>query len=401
MNKKLDKYIEKRDFEKTTEPKGKAEESKEALRFVVQHHMARAEHYDFRLEWEGVLLSWAVPKGPSYDTHDKRLAVKVEDHPIDYRNFEGPIPEGEYGGGTVMLWDEGFWEPIVDVEKGLEKGELKLTLKGKRLKGNWVLVKWKAKSDKKKDNWILIKEKDEYVQDNDGISEYNTSIRTGRTMLEIKEGKDERFLKNPFKKTNVQLATLVDSMPKGEDWIYEVKYDGYRIMAYIENNSINLMTRNHNDYINQFSAISSSLLDFAQGRSMVLDGEMVVLDESGKTDFGALQNYLKHPNKQQLTYIVFDILALDGKDLRELPLIQRKNILQSLMKNAPSELHYSNYVNGEEGSIFQAACESNLEGIVGKKTDSTYSGNRDGSWIKIKCDNRQEFVIGGYTVTKY
>ena len=151
MNNKLDKYVQKRDFHKTTEPKGKEEESKETLRFVVQHHMARAEHYDFRLEWEGVLLSWAVPKGPSHNTHDKRLAVKVEDHPMDYRNFEGTIPEEEYGGGTVMIWDEGYWEPLVDVEEGLKKGELKLTLKGRRLKGNWVLIKWKAKSDKKKD----------------------------------------------------------------------------------------------------------------------------------------------------------------------------------------------------------------------------------------------------------
>ena len=399
MNNKLDKYVQKRDFHKTTEPKGKEEESKETLRFVVQHHMARAEHYDFRLEWEGVLLSWAVPKGPSYNTHDKRLAIKVEDHPMDYRNFEGTIPEEEYGGGTVMIWDEGYWEPLVDVEEGLKKGELKLTLKGRRLKGNWVLIKWKAKSDKKKDNWILIKEKDEYVQDNDGISEYNTSIRTGRTMLEIKEGKDEKLSKNPFNKTNVQLATLVDTMPKGEDWIYEVKYDGYRIIAYVENNSVNLMTRNHNEYNDRFSTIASSIIDFAQGRSMILDGEIVVLDESGRTDFGALQNYLKHPNNKNLTYIVFDILALDGKDLRELPLIQRKKILSTLMKDAPVELHYSNYVNGEEGDIFKAACESNLEGIIGKKIDSTYNGNRDGSWVKLKCDKRQEFVIGGYTVT--
>lgn len=185
MNRSLDKYNEKRDFEKTTEPKGKRKGSNEKLRFVVQHHRATRDHYDFRLEWKGTLLSWAVPKGPSFNTKDKRLAVRVEDHPFDYRNFEGTIPKGQYGGGTVMIWDEGFWEPLVDVEEGLDQGQLKFTLKGHRLKGNWALIKWKSKSDDKKSNWLLIKEKDEYARDNDGISEFDTSIRSGLTMEEI------------------------------------------------------------------------------------------------------------------------------------------------------------------------------------------------------------------------
>lgn len=193
MDEKLNKYIEKRDFRKTLEPKGKIKESKNGLRFVVQHHKARADHYDFRLEWKGVLLSWAVPKGPSFDTHDKRLAIKVEDHPLDYRNFEGTIPKGEYGGGTVMLWDEGYWEPIIDVEEGLNKGELKFILHGTRLKGKWALIKWKSKSTKDKDNWLLIKGKDEYVSIDNDISRFNTSIRTKRTMLEIEEGKDKKL----------------------------------------------------------------------------------------------------------------------------------------------------------------------------------------------------------------
>lgn len=398
MTDKLNEYKEKRDFQKTSEPKGKTKESKDALRFVVQHHMARAEHYDFRLEWEGVLLSWAVPKGPSYDTHDKRLAVKVEDHPLDYRNFEGTIPKGEYGGGTVMLWDEGFWEPVGDVDSGLKKGEIKFILSGKRLKGKWTLIKWKAKSTKDKDNWLLIKEKDEYASDEKNILKLDTSIRSSRTMVEIEGGKEAKVSKNPFNKVKVQLATLVDKMPKEKDWIYEVKYDGFRIIAFVEEDEARLMTRNENDYKKQFARISSTLVDFALGRSMVLDGEVVVLNESGKTDFQGLQNYLKHNNNKDLTYIVFDILALDGEDLRDKPLKERKEILKNLMEDAPPELHFSNYIKGEE-DIFKAACDSGLEGIICKKLNSIYSGSRDDSWLKLKCENRQEFVIGGYTLT--
>ena len=182
MTTKLKEYNKKRDFENTFEPEGKTEVSGIGLRFVVQHHMARRDHYDLRLEWNGVLLSWAVPKGPSYDTHDKRLAVKVEDHPMEYRHFEGTIPKGQYGGGAVMLWDEGFWEPYGNVEEGLIKGELKFVLKGLRLKGKWTLIRWNAKSSETKDNWLLLKERDEYVKVTDGISEYTTSVRTGRNM---------------------------------------------------------------------------------------------------------------------------------------------------------------------------------------------------------------------------
>ena len=229
MNDKLNEYAKKRDFNITSEPEGKTKESKEGLRFVVQHHIARAEHYDFRLEWEGAMLSWAVPKGPSFDTRDRRLAVKVEDHPLDYRNFEGTIPKGEYGGGTVMIWDEGFWEPLNDVTEGLIKGELKFHLNGKRLKGNWTLIRWKAKSDQKKENWLLIKEKDEHFKDHDGIAEFDTSIRTGRTMPEIEENKQGALSKNPFDKGEAQLAALVDKMPEGDDWIYEVKFTRSRL----------------------------------------------------------------------------------------------------------------------------------------------------------------------------
>lgn len=399
MAAKLNEYNQKRNFERTLEPEGSTENSGVGLRFAVQHHMARREHYDLRLEWGGVLLSWAVPKGPSYDTHDKRLAVKVEDHPLEYRNFEGTIPKGEYGGGVVMLWDEGLWEPKSDVEEGLLKGELKLVLKGRRLKGKWALVRWKAKSGEKTDNWLLLKEKDEYVKDSDGIKEFITSIRTGRTMAEIEAGESEKITKNPFSTADVQLAKLISKAPEGEDWLYELKYDGFRIMAFVEGSIVRLITRNGNDYIRRFQAVESSLIEWASGRAMVLDGEMAVTDESGKTDFHALQNYMRNPKEQNLTYIVFDLLALDGADLRGLPLIDRKEKLEALMKDAPGNLYYSRYVRGNANESFVVACEAGMEGIIGKKADSVYSGTRNGDWIKLKCGKRQEFVIGGYSLT--
>ncbi|WP_331654427.1 DNA ligase D [Aminipila sp.] len=392
-------YNKKRNFERTFEPEGKTQDSEDHLKFVVQHHMARNDHYDLRLEWMGVLLSWAVPKGPTYNIHDKRLAVKVEDHPLEYRNFEGTIPKGEYGGGVVMLWDEGFWEPYGNVEEGLRKGELKFELNGKRLRGKWALVRWKSKSDEKSDNWLMLKEKDEHAKMDDGVSQFTTSIRTGRTMEEIEKGEEEKVVRNPFNKADVQLAKLVNKIPDGEDWLYELKYDGYRIMAFVEGNNARLMTRNGNDYVRQFHEVADSLIDFSVGRAMILDGEMVITDSSGKTDFQALQNYTKNTASKNLIYVVFDILALDGKDLRGCPLIDRKQILETLMKNAPQKLYYSRYIRGKGEESFAAACETGMEGIVGKKADSVYSGTRNGDWIKLKCDKRQEFVIGGYTLS--
>lgn len=399
MDVKLKEYQEKRNFGNTLEPKGTEVNDEESLKFVVQHHMARRDHYDFRLEWAGVLLSWAVPKGPSYDTREKRLAVQVEDHPLDYRNFEGTIPKGEYGGGIVMLWDEGFWEPYGNVEEGLRKGELKFTLQGRRMKGKWALIRLKGKPGDTKDNWLLLKEKDEYAKPIDGTSEYITSIRTGRTMEEIEQGEMKKFTVNPFDKVDVQLAKLVNQVPQGDDWIYEMKYDGYRIVAFVEGNQVRLVTRNGNDYQKRFYDIASSLINWAGGRSMVLDGEMVITDASGKTDFQALQNYLKNGKSEKLTYIVFDLLALDGKDLRNHTIVKRKEILKTLIKDAPPNLYYSRYIRGMGQESFAAACEAGMEGIVGKKVDSIYSGSRNGDWIKLKCEKRQEFVIGGYALT--
>jgi bifunctional non-homologous end joining protein LigD len=409
----LNEYNRKRNFEKTAEPQGEAAESarqaiesetaaarsEAGLRFVIQHHKARKDHYDLRLEWAGSLLSWAVPKGPSFNPRDKRLAVQVEEHPLEYRNFEGTIPKGEYGGGVVMLWDEGDWEPYGNVKEGLREGALKFTLKGRRLKGKWALVRLKAKEGKGPENWLFLKEKDEFAGAGGGISEYVTSIRTGRTMMEIENGEDEKIVKNPFDKADAQLAKLVSTVPSGEDWLYELKYDGYRIVAYLKGSSVRLITRNGHDYTKRFRDAASALLDWAGGRAMILDGEMTVIDEAGKSDFQALQNDIKSSGGQKLTYIIFDLLALDGEDIRGRRLIERKELLEALMQNAPNHLYYSRHVSGNGKECFEASCKAGMEGIVGKKADSVYSGTRNGDWIKLKCEQRQEFVIGGFTLT--
>jgi bifunctional non-homologous end joining protein LigD len=397
MDVRLNEYNSRRNFDKSPEPEGAVNQSVKELKFVVQHHLATRDHYDFRLEYKGALLSWAVPKGPSFNPTEKRLAVRVEDHPLDYRNFEGTIPKGEYGGGTVMIWDEGSWEPLYNADEGLINGQLKFKLNGKRLKGNWSLVRLKAK-EYDKDNWLLIKEKDDYALDKDGISLFTTSIRTGRAMKEIEEGKEVYNVKNPFEFTSVQLSKLVNEIPSGDDWLFELKYDGYRIIAYIEDNSVKLISRNGKDYTKYFSAVKESLIALSNGRAMILDGEMAVTDESGKTDFQKMQNYIR-TSSGNLIYFVFDILALDGADLRGQTLSERKEALEFLMKNAPARLHYSRHSVGRGKESFAAACEAGMEGIIGKRASSVYGGTRNGDWIKLKCDNRQEFVVGGYTLT--
>ncbi|MFA5450257.1 MAG: non-homologous end-joining DNA ligase, partial [Clostridia bacterium] len=446
MAEKLEKYNKKRDFNRTIEPKGiqSDKKSNKKLKFVVQHHWARREHYDLRLEWEGTLLSWAVPKGPSYNPEDKRLAVKVEDHPLEYRHFEGTIPKGEYGGGTVMLWDEGYWEYQYDVAEGLNKGSLKFTLYGKRLEGNWALVRLKSKDEK--DNWLLIKEKDSYAKDHEGIFNFTQGVRSGLTKDEIEKGsnKDEienggssvaaaegnsfgdtknkptapkkskaasntkskpannnknKVSKNPFSEAEAQPALLVSQPPEGEGWIFEPKYDGYRILSFIENNTARLVTRNGNDFTPQFNVLAEELAAHAEGRAVVLDGEVVIADDSGKTDFQALQNYMKNPQGEQLTFAIFDILALDGEDLRGLPLSERKKVLESFMQDAPPNLYFSKELKGSGKQNFLSVCQLKLEGIIGKKLNSVYSGKRNGDWVKVKCANAQEFVVGGYTQT--
>ena len=291
MSAKLNEYNLKRDFEKTLEPKGIAETPRKKLRFVVQHHMARAEHYDFRLEWDGVLLSWAIPKGPSYDTYDKRLAIKVEDHPLEYRNFEGTIPKGEYGGGVVMLWDEGYWEPYVDVKEGIEKGELKFKLEGTRLKGNWALIKWKSKSDKEKEHWLLIKEKDEYVEDSYNISEFNTSIRTGRTMSEIEDEKDVKKEKPEGVQSDLKVTETEIKITHPNKVLYE------------------LPEITKSDVAKYYTKVSTRMLPFLTNRIL-----SVVRCPKGISE---LCFFMKHPNTQSKEISLINVDSRDGeKDKR-------------------------------------------------------------------------------------
>ena len=397
MNGKLKEYNRKRDFSKTEEPEGKSGESSDGkrLKFAVQRHLARAEHYDLRLELDGALLSWAIPKGPSFNTKDKRLAVMVEPHPVEYADFEGVIPKGEYGGGTVMLWDEGFWEPASRPQSALKKGELKFTLFGKRLRGGWALIRMSDAAEAGGNNWLLIKETDEYAKNEAGIDSFNCGIRSGLTLKQI--GASRAGRKNPFDRAAVQLAEAAESIPEGEDWLYELKYDGYRALAFAENGKARLVSRSGADFTEKFAPVAKALEKHFKSRAAVLDGEIVVADENGIPDFQALQAYAKNPSpKGALTYAIFDILALDGKDLRKTPLITRKEKLSGVLKNAGPPLSLSGYVRKMDKKSFARITEKGLEGVVAKKAQSEYAGKRNGDWVKIKQRREQEFIIAGY-----
>ena len=359
----LSKYHKKRNFKSTKEPKGKIEKTSKS-RFVIQHHLARKEHYDFRLEFDGVLVSFAIPKGLSLNPNEKRLAVHTEDHPIEYIGFEGTIPKGNYGAGTVSIFDKGTFAPLIDMKKGLKKGHLKFELKGKKLKGVWNLVR----TDEP--NWLMIKS--------------------------AEQTKQNKRNKNPFFSCNVKLAKLTEKIPK-KDYIFEIKYDGYRIVAYVEKN-IRLMSRGNKNYTEKFANIAR-LLSELDG-TMILDGEVVVFDKNGKSDFGLLTENIK-TGKNNFCYVVFDILALDGNDLRDTPLLERKSILEKALSKIESKnIIISSFVKGKGEESFKLAKKMGLEGIVAKKIDSLYNGNRDEDWLKIKCYKRQEFVIGGYDKTQ-
>ncbi len=401
---KLSTYNKKRDFKNTPEPKGKLN-SKSKKRFVIQHHFARKEHYDFRLEHNGVLLSFAVPKGLSESPTDKRLAVHVEDHPIDYINFKGVIPQGNYGAGTVEIFDKGTYTPLEDIDVGLKKGHIKFALKGKRFEGVWSLVR----TDEP--NWLIIKSNDEIKrkstaktnlkQDEDNKLETKNSKSKKNTKSNPHSSKQKELItqkprkaKNPFASVEVKLAKLTDKIPS-KDYIFEIKYDGYRIVAFVDN-TVKLRSQNNKDYSSKFPNITESLKNFDE--SMVLDGEVVVFDNDGKSDFGLLTDHMK-AGICDFCYVVFDILALNGNDLRKKTIIERKKLLENVMKNAPSNILISSFVKNGKKS-FEVAKKLGLEGIVAKKMDSTYNGERDNDWLKIKCYKRQEFVIGGYSISE-
>ncbi len=436
-------YRKKRDFEKTPEPEGEIRPPGSGRLYVIQKHAATRLHYDLRLELNGYLKSWAVPRGPSFDTREKRLAVHVEDHPVAYGTFEGIIPRGEYGGGTVMLWDRGEWEPQHDAEKDYEKGHLKFILYGEKLKGRWALIRMGGSGNEEGKNWLLIKEKDEFAAaGNDGglsPAEDDRSVLTDRSMEEIRKAgdavwqngavtaaPDAQEAKTPSEnqprasgiepdidpgglahaeKSDMptdlrpQLATLVDRVPEGGQWVHEIKYDGYRLLAYKDGDAIRLRTRRGNDWTDRFAKIAADLASFPAG-SAILDGEAVVQRPDGTTDFQALQNLLQGIESGRLIYYLFDILYCDGYDLTAAPLIARKNLLAHLSGKVDPQkscLRYSDHARGQGQSIYRHACALALEGIISKHENSTYQQKRVRSWLKVKCQHRQEFVIGGYT----
>lgn len=367
---KLEKYNRKRNFNKTSEPKGKIEKGK-GDRFVIQYHKSRRAHYDFRLEYGGVLISWAIPKGLSFNKKDKRLAVKVEDHPVSYISFEGVIPKGEYGAGKVEIFDKGKYAVLGDLDEGLEKGTFKVALYGEKLQGIWAFVHFKE------DNWLAIYEFD--------ILNNTTKDKVVKTL--------------PFKKVEPQLATLTKTIPKGREWIFEIKYDGYRIIALIERGKVKLLSRNGHDYTTKFNSICESLQRAIGDSAVILDGEVVVFDDRGRSDFSLLQEHIKY-KKGGFQYVIFDILAQNGQDLRTKDLKQRKEILKDISKFFPDNIIFSQFVEDKGEECYALAKKLGLEGIVAKNITSKYSGGRDRTWLKIKCYNRQEFVIGGYTLSE-
>jgi bifunctional non-homologous end joining protein LigD len=447
----LAEYNSKRDFTRTAEPAGTLDKLAwgNGDGFMVQKHDATRLHYDFRLELDGTLKSWAVPKGPSADPKDNRLAVRTEDHPLAYATFEGTIPKGEYGGGTVMLWDRGTWASIPgkDPRKGLEEGHLHIVLHGERMKGEWVMFRLKPRPGERAENWMLKKVTDDYAGSSTGLTDqYLTSIKTGRTMQEIAAGKKARELKSwtkglvpprnkegersaqqsagggslptrrsargepassgrpraafpsrgePPEFQPPQLATLVDHVPTGAAWLYEMKYDGYRCLIAIGGGKARIYTRSGLDWTDKFPEIAEAAATLP-ARSALIDGEIVSLDEQGRTSFSALQAAISGGGRG-LTCFLFDALAIDGEDLTPLPNVERKQKLAGLLGDGrPPFLLYAQHVVGAGEQLLQAMCEAGQEGIIAKKADAPYRGARTKAWLKIKCTRRQEFVIIGW-----
>ncbi len=441
---KLARYQEMRDFGKTAEPSGRGAKATASprLRFVIQKHAATRLHYDLRLEYEGVFKSWAVTRGPSYNPHDKRLAVEVEDHPLDYGDFEGSIPKGQYGGGTVLLWDRGYWapEPGVDIEKAMKKGDLKFVMEGERMRGSWVLARMKRRPGEKRDNWLMIKHKDEFTveQQEELGPRDDPSIASGRTMAQIaagggkgptpfmtaKAGKADAVWQShrndnstaaaapkvakakPAAKTKPktkpaeamprfiapQLCKLVDRPPQGGGWAHEIKFDGYRMQLRVEGGAARLSTRKGLDWSDKFAEIVD---DGAALDDAIIDGEVVALDHNGSPDFAALQAAISSGDTDDLVFFVFDLLFERGEDLRALPLSERKTRLKALIPARHARLRYvDHFVTGGD-AVLQSACRMELEGIVSKKLDAPYHSGRSESWTKAKCRAGHEVVIGG------
>lgn len=414
----LEQYHRKRNFTATPEPRGKRARPGKALRFVIQKHAASHLHYDFRLELEGTLKSWAVPKGPSLDPRDKRLAMHVEDHPLDYADFEGVIPPGNYGAGTVIVWDNGDWQPLEDPVEGYRKGRLKFELHGKKLGGIWNLVRG-HKDDKA---WFLIKHQDDAARP---ASDFNVVEERPDSVLGGESGRVWRSKRNsneaPLPKRAAhrrkaqamelppsarkaalpltlapQLATLVDAVPPGSGWIYEIKFDGYRMLTRIDGDDVRLFTRNGNDWTRKLQHLAAAVKKLGL-RNGWLDGEIVMLDEHDHPSFQKLQNAFETEHTTRIEYYLFDLPFANDHDLRRVPLTERRTALEKLLAHAPTGLRFSEAFEVAPKKLFEHACEMHLEGLIGKRASGVYQSSRSRDWIKLKCLQRQEFVIGGYT----
>ena len=427
----LKAYRKKRDFNRTPEPPGRVHSGGERRLYVIHKHAATRLHYDLRLEEGGVLKSWAVPKGPSLDPKEKRLAVQVEDHPLEYGEFEGVIPKGEYGGGKVQLWDRGHWVPEGDAAAGVRKGRLKFHLEGEKLQGSWNLIRMHDQAEQNgKTNWLLIKEEDEAAaprQQRDIVQERPESILSGRQIADIETSDDSVWhsnLKNPSprrssststlalapsdvpgaRKTRLpeimpfQLATLTDRSPAGDEWLNEIKLDGFRMQCRIEKGKAQLLTRTGQDWTHRFPDVAHAAAQLPV-RSVLLDGELVALQPDGRSSFQLLQRALNEGAEATLAYYAFDLLYLDGYDLSAAPLETRKDTLKRVLEPMPQggTVRYSDHVVGGGPAFYDAACRLGLEGMIAKRRTGPYRAGRGGDWLKVKCLHRQEFVIGGYT----
>jgi bifunctional non-homologous end joining protein LigD len=453
----LETYRKKRQFSVTPEPRGR-KGARDGHRYVIQKHAARRLHYDLRLELDGVMKSWAVTRGPSLDPNEKRLAVHVEDHPIEYNSFEGTIPQGEYGGGTVMIWDRGSWSPEGDPHKGYAKGHLIFDLDGEKLRGRWHLVRMRARERERGDNWLLIKAKDDEARgprDKDILEEKSRSAVTGRSIEEIAEGKGKKRVwhsnraagggseeKSAFKRKIRQiaarpaakprakakpvartvegkrsatapqgaaksklpdfvppsLAALSDKAPIGSNWFHEIKFDGYRMQARLEHGKVRLLTRKQQNWTHRFAPVADAVAALP-ATTALLDGEVVVEDDKGISNFSLLQTDLRDGRTGRFAYYVFDLLYLDSRDLTGEPLVERKAALERLLKGTGKTgvVRYADHFDDAGPLILRHACEMGLEGIVSKRRDTSYRSGRSDNFVKTKCHGRQEFVVAGYT----
>ena len=422
----LSNYWKKRDFGITSEPRGEVARPGKQLSFVVQKHAATRLHYDFRLELDGTLKSWAIPKGPSLDPKVRRMAVHVEDHPLSYGGFEGVIPKGQYGAGTVIVWDRGAWFPLEDPREGYRKGQLKFELHGDKLRGRWTLVRMHGHEGERQEPWLLIKENDEEARpasEYDIVEDLPDSVlgnqkRKGRKAKEkAKEAKEPGAERNARKAADAavpegavqaklplafapQLAVLVDEPPAGSGWTYEVKFDGYRLLARIDGDDVRLFTRNGNDWTSRLKALRDEIQSLGLASAWI-DGEIVVLDSKGNPNFQSLQNAFDSAKTRDIVFFAFDVPHFGGYDLTRVPLAERRQVLRAALEGRESNtVRFSESFDAPVEQLLASACDKGLEGLIGKKADAPYSTRRSPTWIKLKCTKRQEFVVVGYTDPK-